>query len=378
MKPLSYSQITLYQQCPLHYKLLNIDGLEAKEKGYFSFGSVLHLCAQHFFGVPVPPPPTIDELLSFYEENWKSEGYQSAEDEAKYKKYGKEILSRFCEIQAAAFSLPVAVEYLFTVDVDGIKLRGYIDKVDKLDSGHLSITDYKSNKNLFTADYVQQDLQLTLYQIAAEKIWQLPVEKLSLYHLRTNTPCCCHSRSKEQLEEARHIIHEVAELIAANEFPATENQFCPCDFPEHCPYYRHKYVKTEEVETKDSELDVENAVEEYAQLQSQIKSLELTLSEIKQKLLDYCQSQGLRRVFGSSHTITYSVMNRTGFDEDEVKKLLEPLGLWDKVLSLDESKLKDLMKDEAISDDLSNRLNSLKEITSQSPRLSVKKLAEDE
>jgi len=123
MKPLSYSQISQYRQCPLCYKLQYIDGLETKEKGYFSFGSVLHLCAQHFFGVSVPPPPTIDALLKFYEENWKSEGYESEEDEAKYKEYGKEILTRFSKTQSADFKLPVAVEYMFNVDIDGVKLR---------------------------------------------------------------------------------------------------------------------------------------------------------------------------------------------------------------------------------------------------------------
>jgi len=231
---------------------------------------------------------------------------------------------------------------------------------------------------LFTAPYLEQDLQLTLYQVAAEQIWQLPVEKLGLYHLRTNTPCCCEARSKSRLEEARHLVLEVAELIAANEFAAIENQFCPCDFPEYCPYYRHKYAKTEETKVKECKLKTKDAVDKYVNLQTQIRELEYQLAQIKQELIDYCQAESLRRVFGGSHAITYSTMNRMGFNEDEVRKLLEPLGLWDKVLSFDESKLKNLIKDETISNDLCDTINSLKEIISQFPRLSVKKLAEEE
>ncbi len=113
MRPLSYTQIFLYQTCPLQYKLQYIDGLKPKDKWYFSFGSTLHLCAQYFFKVRVPPPPSLEELLQFYERNWISEGYESAEEEAKYKTYGREILSKFREIHSADFKIPVAVERIF-------------------------------------------------------------------------------------------------------------------------------------------------------------------------------------------------------------------------------------------------------------------------
>jgi hypothetical protein len=41
MRPLSYSQISLYQSCPLCYRLQYIDRLETKDRGYFSFGTTI-------------------------------------------------------------------------------------------------------------------------------------------------------------------------------------------------------------------------------------------------------------------------------------------------------------------------------------------------
>jgi len=99
--------------------------------------------------------------------------------------------------------MPLAIEKMFYVDIEGIKLRGFIDRVDKLDSGGLSIVDYKSNQGLFTSEDLEKNLQLTLYQLATEQLWRLPVEKLTLYHLRSNTPCSCQPRQDSQLEEAR-------------------------------------------------------------------------------------------------------------------------------------------------------------------------------
>ena len=85
MRPLSYTQISQYQSCPLCYKLQYIDGLKPKDKWYFSFGLTMHTCAEHLFKVNVPPPPSLEELLEFYERNWLGVGYESAEEEAKYK-----------------------------------------------------------------------------------------------------------------------------------------------------------------------------------------------------------------------------------------------------------------------------------------------------
>ena len=378
MKPLSYTQISLYQTCPLCYKLQYIDKLEPKEKGYFSFGTTMHACAEYFFRVKVPPPPSLEELLQYYEQNWLSVGYQSAEEEASYKAYGREMLTKFWEIHSPDFRMPIAVEWMFYVDIEGVKLRGFIDRVDKLDSGGLNVVDYKTDKRLFTKDDLAKNLQLTLYQMAAEQSWFLPVEKLTLYHFRSNTPCSCGPRKPAQLEQAKKLVLEVAEGIAAESFPAIESERCPCDFPEHCPYYRQQTL----LEPKEPDIlggmPVGEAVERYVSLQSQIKELQLKLDELKQMLIYFCQAEDLKRVFGSEHAITYKMMERTGFSEDEVRALLEPEGLLDRVFSLDQTKLKQLISDEAVAEDIRHKLEALKQVISSYPQLFPRKIKEEE
>jgi len=277
--------------------------------------------------------------------------------------------------------MPIALEKNFYVDIEGIKLRGFIDRVDKLDSGGLSIIDYKSNKELFTTDYLKNDLQLTVYQLAAEETWQLPVEKLTLYHLRTNTACTCPPREPARLNDARRLILDVAENITQEIFPATENQFCPCDFPEHCPYYRHLYMEVQPARQDQLPgIAVTEAVERYASLQARIKELENQLNEAKQVISEFCEAEGLNRVFGDEHEITCKIVERTGFNEDEVKLLLEPEGLWEKVLGFDQSRLKEMLKDKEIPGDIKEKLESLRRITGAYQQLRVKKRAvgEDE
>jgi len=378
MEPLSYTQISLYQSCPLCYKLQYIDSLKPKDRWYFSFGRTMHACTEHFFKVRVPPPPSLDELLQFYEESWLSQGYESAEEEAKYKDYGRQILSEFWEIHSADFRMPLAVEKMFYIDIEGVKLRGYIDRVDKLESGGVSIVDYKTDRDLFTKGDLENNLQLTLYQLAVEQIWYLPVEKLTLYHLRSNTSCSCEPRDKAQLEEARHLVVEVAKNIAEQRFPAIENQYCPCDFPEHCPYYWQKVVpEPKEVDILQG-MTVAEAVEHYVSLQGQIKELQLKFDEIKQMIIDFCQAEGLNRVYGEEQAITYKMVERAGFSEDEVRALLEPEGLWHMVLGFDQAKLNQLVTDETVAGDIRHKLEALKQVISSYPQLRVRRLIEEE
>ena len=378
MRPLSYSQIALYRSCPLCYRLQYIDGLKPRDKWYFSFGSTLHACAEHFFRVRVPPPPSLPELLEFYEENWLSEGYDTAEEEAGYRAFGGQILTDFWKAHSADFRLPVAVEKGFYIDIDGVKLRGFIDRVDKLESGGLAITDYKTDRELFSKEHLEKNLQLTIYQIAAGQIWQLPVDRLTLYHFRSGTPCSCGPRGEAQLREARDVVLEVAENIAAGKFPATEGVYCPCDFPEHCPYYRHQAAS----ELKEADVlwgvGVGDAVERYVSLQSQIKALEKQLEEAKQMIIVFCQAEGLSRVYGREHAITYRMVERLGYSEEEVRALLDPEGIWQQVLSLDQAKLKQVIADEAVAADLRRRLEASRHVISSTPRLWAKRLIEEE
>ena len=317
MRPLSYTQISRYRDCPLSYKLLYIDRLKPKAKYYLSFGDVVHQCAEYFFKVAVPPPPTLENLLQFYAANWISDGYESPEQEQQYQEFGKQLLADFVKIHAPAFRMPLAVEYQFFINIDGVPLTGKIDRVDKIDGG-VSIVDYKTNKELFSQDHLKEDLQLTFYQMAVQKVWDLPVKKLTLYHLRSNTPCSCDGRQREQIEEAREIVVKTAEGISKGLFPAVENQWCDfCDFPEHCPFRKQKYVKEEEQPAEAKKvLDGRSAneiVEQYAALQEQKKALETQLEELKQVICEYCRSGGYSRLYGPEHAISYKMVERDRF-----------------------------------------------------------------
>ncbi|MFC1945783.1 RecB family exonuclease [Chloroflexota bacterium] len=375
VRPLSFSQIELYRQCPLCYRLQYIDGLKTKAKWYFSFGRTMHSCAEHFYRQSLASPIALENLLAFYEENWASEGYENSEQELEYRAYGRDILTRFWELHSADFRRPVALERGFTIDIDGIKLRGFIDRVDKLPDGSLAVIDYKTNRELFTAEYVAQNLQLTFYQLAAEELWQLPVTELTLYHLRSNIPVKSGPRSEAEKDSARQVVRDTAAKIIAGEFPATEHPYCPCDFPEHCPYYKHQYQVPESTEQPLLPgLEIGGTVERYAALQQQATEIKLAINDLKERIIEYCRLHEYSRVFGSEHAVTLRELSRSGYTEEVVRPVLEKAGLWPQVLAFDPARLKIILEDDTVPPEMREELRSLKEVISQYPQLYVKRL----
>jgi hypothetical protein len=71
-------------------------------------------------------------------------------------------------------------------------------------------------------------------------------------------------------------------------------------------------------------------------------------------------------------------VEKTGFSEDEVRALLEPEGLWERVLSLDQSRLKQLITDEAVAEEVKRKLEALRQVVSSYPQLWVRRLVEEE
>ncbi len=363
MRPLSYSSISTYNQCPLLYKLKYIDGKKEKEKFYLSWGKSLHGALEFLYGVKVPPPPTLDEVLNHYEENWLSAGYESAEQEDKYRSYGRELLQEFYQTNISHFRLPLAVERRFTLDFGEVKFTGFFDRIDKLEDGTLAILDYKSNREIFNKDYLANALQLTFYQLAAESLWDLPVSQMTLYHLRSNTPFSTKPRPPAELERARAMIINVADSIKAGKFAAKENRYCPCDFPEDCPYYRHGYADDKVQLSLESEfkgVDIKKVIEDYVRLKAEAKENKIKTKLLAEVIQRFGEVEKLNRVYGNEHAITLSKNRRIDYDGEAVRKILEPLGLWSQAQTFDRKALELMMKDSVLDPDVQEELEALK------------------
>lgn len=378
MKPLSYSSISRYLRCPLLFKFVNVDNLKERPVSYFSFGSSLHSALEFFYGIKVPPPPSLEEVLRHYEENWIREGYDSVEEEKRHLEFGRQILSEFYNLHIKDFRIPLCVEKDYTLDLGGIKVRAKIDRIDRFNGTVVEIIDYKSNKDPITLDQLKDSLQLAIYQMVVEKKLCVRVEKLTYYQLRTQTPISTERYNDERITEVEETILNTAREIGKGNFEARLNDYCPCDFPHLCPYYKDKYSpdRMEELEGIERRSEIREVVEEYVARERERKGIDERLEELKGIINRYCDEKGVERVFGIDYCITRRLIENTGFEEEDVKGILIKAGLWEEVRRFESSLVRRLLEDPTLDKTLQRELASKKKVIKQYPRFYYREIEE--
>ncbi|MBI4096911.1 MAG: PD-(D/E)XK nuclease family protein [Candidatus Levybacteria bacterium] len=126
---------------------------------------------------------------------------------------------------------------------DKIKILGRFDRIDQLSDNRIEIIDYKTGTNVPDDKKIKNDLQLTLYALAATQIndplfRKKPDEiKLTLYYIEPNTRIST-TRTKEQLEEAKELILHKVEEIQNSSFHCSGHVFCKdCEYAMLCSTY---------------------------------------------------------------------------------------------------------------------------------------------
>jgi len=184
-------------------------------------------------------PLSLPQLLVSFEENWESAGFLIRAHEEARLAAGRDALTRFWNEQQVDPATPTAIEQEFAFLMGRDRVRGRYDRVDRDESGRVTITDYKSSdvRDPATASRrARESLQLSIYALAYEATHGRAPDELALHFLdsgivgRSDT-------TERRLDRARDKIASAAEGIRAGEFAATPGMtqcgFCP--FREICP-----------------------------------------------------------------------------------------------------------------------------------------------
>lgn len=182
-RPLSHSSMSCYKECPLKFKYRYIIGLKEPPKHYFSFGRSVHKALEFYYQSPLFPP-SVEELLGHFSRNWIKEGYAGEAEESRAYQEGIRILQAFHFKHSAQWVPAFKTEFSFTVDLDGVAVTGKVDRLDLTPGDGMNITDYKTGREPHPSRALH-DPQLTLYQLACEREFNIRVERLMIYHVPT-------------------------------------------------------------------------------------------------------------------------------------------------------------------------------------------------
>lgn len=232
---LSHSQLSTFDTCPLQYKYRYILKIPVPPSGALTFGDTIHRTMRAFYQlVQEGKQPSVDTLLTLFDDHWVSVGFGEKMYEEKMKMHGVDLLKGFYEKGYDPNVIPTSLEEAFKIKITpSLTLGGKIDRVDTLDDGTIEIIDYKTGQAPKSRD-VTKDPQLTVYALSAigEGVYKRAPEKVivSFYFFEDQNKVSA-VRTPGELEQAKKDIADKAEAISRSDFQPTPGKHCDfCEF----------------------------------------------------------------------------------------------------------------------------------------------------
>ena len=185
---------------------------------------------------------TLEQMLELLDAGWRRAGFGDSERERELREMGRAALTRYHARLHDQDSEPVWFERSFAFRLGPHHLRGRVDRVDRLAGAggdgageEYELIDYKTSRPK-TAEQLKDDVQLSLYALAAREAWQLESSRQAYYYvlddLKVPVP-----RGEQDAASVTDIVLEVGEGILAQEFePTPSHAACSiCDYRIVCP-----------------------------------------------------------------------------------------------------------------------------------------------
>ena len=180
MPHLSASSIGEYVECSLLYKFGRIDRLPMEFKAdAMIFGTCIHRVLEQFYSAKmIGEKLLLKDIHQIFETTWK--GIAEGREDIRYTKgndfksilmMGKDLLTTwYNKLPDDNFTI-LAIEeaFSFTLPDIPIPIIGAMDLVEEDSAGTIIITDFKTSGKAYSKGEVDQNQQLTMYQIAAKR-----------------------------------------------------------------------------------------------------------------------------------------------------------------------------------------------------------------
>jgi DNA helicase-2/ATP-dependent DNA helicase PcrA len=247
---LSASDIQTYRSCPLRYKFARVLRIPTEQTIHQRFGIVVHQVLERYHS---EGGSTLEQMLDLLDAGWRRAGFGNGEHERELRDKALAALTRYHQRLGEQDSRPVWFERQFSFQIGPHHLRGRVDRVDRITSSdrehgdrqrrdegnreqpEYELIDYKTGRPCTPAQ-LEDDVQLSLYALAAREDWQLPSSRQAYYYVlddvRVPVP-----HSERFADAVKDIVLEVGEGILAQEFaPTPSRAACSlCDYRIVCP-----------------------------------------------------------------------------------------------------------------------------------------------
>jgi len=198
------------------------------------FGIVVHQVLERYHS---GDGQTLEQLLELLEQVWRRSALSESGADLVLLEKARDALTRYHERLSEQRVQPVWFERPFSFRIGPHHLRGRVDRVDRLGEDAdraYELIDYKTSRPRSPED-LAEDLQLSLYALAAREDWQLESSRQAYYYVLDDVKVPVTSDGDE--EELKQVVLEVGAGILAQRFePQPARARCAiCDYRVVCP-----------------------------------------------------------------------------------------------------------------------------------------------
>lgn len=248
LETLSPSRAGDFKTCPQLFKFRAIDKIDEPPSVYQARGTTAHLALQRLFDDP-DVDRTPERLFDLFREAWSEirgdeefDGlFSDVEEEREWGLQSMELLANYFSIEDPTTFDPEDRELDMLEDLDGIVIRGILDRIDRDSDGRLVITDYKTGKAPPERYALPAFFALKIYALLIRnKLGETPKEVRLLY---LNGPTLYRlpidDRQLDAMDgQLRALWNAIDKAMAFDRFPARPGRLCSwCSYQEMCPAF---------------------------------------------------------------------------------------------------------------------------------------------
>ncbi len=247
LETLSPSRASDFKHCPQLFKFRAIDRLPEPTTVYQARGTTAHLALQRLYDLPAAER-TPERLYDLFRQAWSEvrstefEGlFTSVEEERAWGLESLTLLANYFAVEDPTLVEPLDRELDMLEDLDGIVIRGILDRMEETADGRLVISDYKTGKAPPEQYALPAFFALKIYALLVRRRTGRTPDALKLIYLNGPTvyEIAVNDAALDAMDrQLRALWIAIDKAMAGDHFPPRVSRLCDwCSFQDICPAF---------------------------------------------------------------------------------------------------------------------------------------------